>query len=174
MTISLRSAENFCDTFDLTCRIPMSVIDEAHNAKRLIPVNLTINPSSMDGLVKQIKHILATTLSTEVVRLCITTLGSPEWGDHCPAVSDTFLFKCNSSRYTGHIALFVYLASSAASVSACLCLCLPFPAPLHRPLGRTWMDPEGRLGDRRSNHDVWLWWCAYMEIRMFDCVMTAP
>jgi len=167
VTISLRSAENFCDTFDLTCRIPMSVIDEAHNAKRLIPLNLTTNSdlaSSMDGLVKQIKHILATTVSTEVVRLCITALGSPEWGDHCSTVSYAFLIKCNSSQYTGHIALSVCLAPSAASVSVCLCLCLPFPAPLHRPLGRTRMGPEGRLGDRCNYHDVGLWWCAYMEI----------
>lgn len=100
MTIVLRPADRFCDTFDLTCRIPMSVIDEAYNAKRLVPLNLTVNndlASEMDGLVKQIKHVLATTPSTEVVRLCIATLGSPEWGEYCAEVRDTILSQCNSS-----------------------------------------------------------------------------
>ncbi|KAH0838463.1 PAXNEB-domain-containing protein [Lanmaoa asiatica] len=94
-TVTNLSTDHFCDTFDLTCRIPMSVIDEARSAKRLIPLNLSINnelESSMDGRIKQIKHVLATTPSTEVVRLCIAALGSPEWGEHCPADILRFLY----------------------------------------------------------------------------------
>lgn len=177
MTFSLRSADHFCDTFDLTSRIPMSAIDEVHTAKRLIPLNLNIDndlASSMDGLVKQIKHVLATTPSTEVVRLCIAALGAPEWGEHYPAVGDTFLSGCNSSRHTGYIALFVCLAPSPASVSSRLCMCFLCSAPLHEPLGRIWMGPEGRLGDRCNYLDVRLWWCAYIEISCVKLCDDSP
>ncbi|KAF8140080.1 PAXNEB-domain-containing protein [Boletus edulis] len=95
VTNLLRPADRFCEPFDLTRRIPMSVIDDAYDAKKLIPLNLAINndlTSSMDGLVKRIKHVLATTPSTEVVRLCITSLGSPEWGEYCPADLLRFLY----------------------------------------------------------------------------------
>lgn len=169
--IGLRSADHFCDTFDLTCRIPASVIDEAHNAKRLITLNLTINndlESSMDGRMKQIKHVLATTPSTEVVRVCIPALGSPEWGEHCPAVRDFFFvhMQC-SSWYTGYFALLVCLTPSAASVSSCLCLCLSCSALLHGPLGGIWMGPEGWLGDGCNYLDVGLRRCA--SIGNFIC-----
>lgn len=111
MIISFRSADRFCDTFDLTCRIPVSVIDEACNAKRLIPLNLNLNndfESSVDGHMKQIKHVLATTPSTEVIRLCIPTLGSPEWGEHYPAVRDTFLCKCSCLHAIQDFLRFLY------------------------------------------------------------------
>ena len=111
MTISPRSADHFCGVFDLSCRIPMTVIDEAHNAKRLIPLNLTINndpASSMDGRMRQIEHVLATTPSTEVVRLSIIALGSPEWGEHCPAVRGTFSSRCNQLHGIQDILRFLY------------------------------------------------------------------
>lgn len=91
MTVSIRSADHFCGVFDLSCPIPTSVVDDAHNTKRLVPLNLTIDDdlaSSMDGCMRQMEHVLATTPSTQVVRLSITALGSPEWGDHGPAVRD--------------------------------------------------------------------------------------
>jgi len=94
-TVTNLSADHFCDTFDLSCRIPMSVIDEAHAARRLIPLNLNLDnnlASSMDGLLKQIKHVLTITPSTEVVRLCIAALGTPEWGEHCPEDILRFLY----------------------------------------------------------------------------------
>lgn len=98
MTISPRSADDFCSVFDLTCGIPVSVIDEARDAKRLIPFNLTMDMDltpSMDECMRQMEHVLATTSSTEVVRLSILDLGSPDWGEHCPTVRDTSSSRCN-------------------------------------------------------------------------------
>lgn len=139
VTVSFRPADHFCDTFDLTCRIPLSVIEEVHNAKRLIPLDLTINndlASSMDGLVNQIKHVLATTPLTEVVRLCIAALGSPEWGECCPAVRDKILPKCNPSRIHR-----IYYAF-CMSYDDC-CVSIPMLVPVS-PLLRTFARVSGQ------------------------------
>lgn len=95
MTISPRSADSFCAAFDLSCRIPVSMIDAACDVKRLMLLNPTMDNdgvSLMDVLLKQIKHVLATAPSTQVVRLCIVNIGSPAWGEYCPAVGNTFIF----------------------------------------------------------------------------------
>ncbi|KAG9314531.1 PAXNEB-domain-containing protein [Chiua virens] len=82
-TTVTKSADHFCDAFDLTCRIPMSVIDEAINAKRFVPLNLTTSDDlapSVDEHLRRIQHVLATSPPSEVVRLCVANLGSPDWG----------------------------------------------------------------------------------------------
>ncbi|KAF9229503.1 PAXNEB-domain-containing protein [Gyrodon lividus] len=81
------SADDFCNTFDLTNRIPMTVIDDARNAKQLLLLNLNAIcdvESSMTGVTRHIQHILAATSPTQVVRLCIPSLGSPEWVGQSP------------------------------------------------------------------------------------------
>ncbi|KAF8845257.1 PAXNEB-domain-containing protein [Paxillus ammoniavirescens] len=81
------STDDFCNTFDLTSRIPLSVIDDARNDKRLLLLDLNGEcdaASSMMGVIRQIQHVLAATSSTEVVRLCVPSLGSPEWVGQSP------------------------------------------------------------------------------------------
>ncbi|KIK98794.1 hypothetical protein PAXRUDRAFT_133428 [Paxillus rubicundulus Ve08.2h10] len=81
------STDDFCNTFDLTSRIPLSVIDDARNDKRLLLLNLNEGcdvASSMMGVIRRIQHVLAATSSTEVVRLCIPSLGSLEWVGQSP------------------------------------------------------------------------------------------
>ncbi|KAF9243942.1 PAXNEB protein-domain-containing protein [Melanogaster broomeanus] len=111
VTSSNLSTDDFCNTFDLTTRIPSLVIDDARNAKRLLLLNLNANcdvASSITGIIKQIQDVLASTSPTEVVRLCIPSLGSPEWEEQSPTDILHFLHS---------------LAPLAASASACLCLC---------------------------------------------------
>ncbi|KAG8219967.1 PAXNEB-domain-containing protein [Butyriboletus roseoflavus] len=152
VTISLRSADHFCDTFDLTCRIPVSVLDEARDAKRLIPLNLTIDNNfelSMDGRIKQIKQVLATMPSTEVVRLCIPALGSPEWGEHCPAVRDIFLSRCSCLHSTQDILRFLYalrrLLRRYPHACACVSLAPHFCTDLWA--GSGWVQKVGWVTD---------------------------
>lgn len=152
VTISPRPADHFCDTFDLTCRIPVSVLDEACDGKRLILLNPTINNNqdlSMDGRIKQIKHVLATMPSTEVVRLCIPALGSPEWGDHCPAVRDAFLSKRSCPHGTQDILRFLYalrrLLRQYPHACACVSLAPHFCTDLWA--GSGWVQKVGWVTD---------------------------
>jgi elongator complex protein 4 len=87
-----RSADNFCRTFDLTCRIPGSVIDDALVTKDLVGVGVSESlhaedrPSISTIIIGKMSNIL--NLETEgigydsrPIRICIPSLGSPQWGD---------------------------------------------------------------------------------------------
>jgi elongator complex protein 4 len=89
---SHRNSENYCHVFDLTSRIPQSVLDEAVGSTKmsLIPPNSPAESSEDIPTVSALRHI-EKTLQKQIilpVRVCIPSLGSPSgWGDITAQVS---------------------------------------------------------------------------------------
>ncbi|KAI0321688.1 PAXNEB protein-domain-containing protein [Amylostereum chailletii] len=82
VTASNSSTEEFCRTFDLTCRIPRPVIDAAMTASKLVcPALPEANTGSyMFEVVKKITEVIKSSGSSPI-RVCVPALGSPSWGD---------------------------------------------------------------------------------------------
>ncbi|KIM67133.1 hypothetical protein SCLCIDRAFT_109196 [Scleroderma citrinum Foug A] len=79
------SSDDYCHTFDLTSRIPASVVQNACNTKQL--VFLEVNSSrdaggSIRSLLGRIQGVVSAAPSEMgPIRLCVPALGSPQWGD---------------------------------------------------------------------------------------------
>jgi len=71
-----RQGDEFCQTFDLTSRVPRTVIDQALEACRLTFIPVT---GGVDSVLHRIKDSLQS--RGNPIRVCIRSLGSPEWGD---------------------------------------------------------------------------------------------
>ncbi|KAH7924880.1 PAXNEB-domain-containing protein [Leucogyrophana mollusca] len=82
------SADDYCFTFDLTCRIPESVVDAAIVAGKLTFLDVD-SPHDQDvpvrRIIQQIQDILVASSAAQPVRMSIRALGSPQWGDLSPA-----------------------------------------------------------------------------------------
>lgn len=90
-TVSSNSLnDDFCATFDLTCRIPTASLDAARQSAQLIPIDVDI---SEDGtrVIEQIEELLSNDTNAHAVRICIPALGSPHWGDMQPPTVLTLL-----------------------------------------------------------------------------------
>jgi elongator complex protein 4 len=76
---SARSTEEYCRIFDLTCRIPHSIVDDALQSDDLICLNI----SELTEIIRRIEQILKTDdqVSSVPIRICIPSFGSPQWGD---------------------------------------------------------------------------------------------
>ncbi|PIL31614.1 hypothetical protein GSI_06316 [Ganoderma sinense ZZ0214-1] len=80
---SSQSADEYCHTFDLTCRIPEPTINSARTEGRYLvlqgitEVLTRVNSESFGSAL----HATATT-----IRICIPALGSYDWGDLSPQV----------------------------------------------------------------------------------------
>ncbi|KAF9457085.1 Elongator complex protein 4 [Collybia nuda] len=83
-TVSSYSNEDFCQNFDLTSRIPESVISNALETKQLsfiIPRSDLECNSTIHQILGQIAEILKLDVSSNPIRICIPSLGSPNWGE---------------------------------------------------------------------------------------------
>ncbi|KAK2461770.1 hypothetical protein APHAL10511_006233 [Amanita phalloides] len=76
--VSSSQDDEFCQTFDLTNRVPASVIDQALETGRLLFVPVS---GGVDSVLQRIKDNLQSWANTGPVRICVRSLGSPEWGD---------------------------------------------------------------------------------------------
>ncbi|SJL05975.1 uncharacterized protein ARMOST_09311 [Armillaria ostoyae] len=84
---SLSGTEEFCSTFDLTCRIPNSIINNALQSGQLSL--LDVGTVGMDDVsipystfvLRQIEKVIRAGSPSTPLRICIPALGSPEWGD---------------------------------------------------------------------------------------------
>ncbi|KAH7883766.1 PAXNEB-domain-containing protein [Phlebopus sp. FC_14] len=89
------STDNFCCTFDLTSRIPLSAIDSAHSARRLIFLGGGRHCNKapwFHGIIEQMQDALrAESSAADVVRFSIPSLGHPKWGDLRPTDILNFL-----------------------------------------------------------------------------------
>ncbi|KAI0673486.1 PAXNEB-domain-containing protein [Trametes maxima] len=89
---SSQSSDEYCRTFDLTCRMPEAVIASARADGRLLDVNpedLSSNPrrSFCKSVIQNLSDTLAQRDSENqplATRICIPALGSYEWGDLSP------------------------------------------------------------------------------------------
>ncbi|KAI0043189.1 PAXNEB-domain-containing protein [Auriscalpium vulgare] len=103
---SNQSAEDFCRTFDLTCRIPRSVINEASKSSNLVFLAIEENaaPSSLIAqTIQRISDVLHQTSSSASppFRICVPCLGSPQWGSLGPKEVICFLhlLRCLLHRH---------------------------------------------------------------------------
>ncbi|KAG2077103.1 PAXNEB-domain-containing protein [Suillus decipiens] len=82
-TVSSNSLnDDFCMTFDLTCRIPTATLDAARQSAQLILID--VDNSDGTGVIGQIEGLLSNSTDAHTVRICIPALGSPHWGDMQP------------------------------------------------------------------------------------------
>ncbi|KAI6044999.1 PAXNEB-domain-containing protein [Pisolithus marmoratus] len=83
------SKDNFCHTFDLSTRISGPVIQDASDTNHLVFLGVHVDQdvkASITRLLGKIQNILSVSSSeTGLMRLCIPTLGSVQWGDAQPA-----------------------------------------------------------------------------------------
>ncbi|TFK57380.1 hypothetical protein OE88DRAFT_1671322 [Heliocybe sulcata] len=90
------SADEFCATFDLTCRIPAQVIAQAAEAQILsfIPVSHTGDSSPSDSVLKRVADVLQRNGPTpQATRICVPFFGSAEWGDLTPQDAIWFHYR---------------------------------------------------------------------------------
>ncbi|KAH9847368.1 PAXNEB-domain-containing protein [Lenzites betulinus] len=90
---SSQSADEYCRTFDLTCRMPEEVIKAARDDGRLLAVDVEEESVTNDGrssciaVIRRLSDILSQKTSDAqpmATRVCIPALGSYEWGDLSP------------------------------------------------------------------------------------------
>ncbi|KAF8306842.1 PAXNEB-domain-containing protein [Clavulina sp. PMI_390] len=99
---SSSSSDGYCDTFDLTTRIPESVVDAAKKAS-LLKIISAEGPlgNVFHTYIKALKSFIAKAkgrnTTRQAMRLSVPDLGSPSWGDPTP---QTILSFINSLRTT--------------------------------------------------------------------------
>ena len=85
MTCS-RSGDNFCQVFDLTSRLPTSVIDSTVAKKQLTFLDVpSLEERSIRRVLEQIHKLLGPDETESSVRkplrICVPSFGAPNWGD---------------------------------------------------------------------------------------------
>ncbi|KAI0756655.1 Elongator complex protein 4 [Daedaleopsis nitida] len=100
-----QSVDDFCHTFDLTCRMSEATIGTARTEGRYLDVRPDDVPpdesSSCRRVLQRVTEILSkadadVTSSSMATRLCIPALGSYEWGDLTPSDICHFLHSLRS------------------------------------------------------------------------------
>ncbi|KAL4068230.1 Elongator complex protein 4 [Scleroderma yunnanense] len=109
------STDDYCHTFDLTCRMPVSVVQSACATKRLVFVEVNSNEDvrgSIRRLLRRIENVLSASPSEMgPMRLCIPSVGCPQWGDVDPAAIMYFLHSLRRLlRQHPHVCASVSLA----------------------------------------------------------------
>ncbi|KAI0375352.1 PAXNEB-domain-containing protein [Pilatotrama ljubarskyi] len=102
---SSQSADDYCRTFDLTCRMPEAAISRARDDGRFVGLSPTVGISAKDGrsscraIIQRLSEILSKADSETpylATRICIPALGSYEWGDLSPQDVSYFLHSLRS------------------------------------------------------------------------------
>jgi elongator complex protein 4 len=125
--IVFRSAEEYCRTLDLTCRIPETLVEDAIRLKELQCVDLASEesgePLSTLRIISQIAWILKTETLTqppsEPLRICIPSFASPQWGDlhnQVSFISPKAVFHMENNSYRTYCSSSILLDHSCASI----------------------------------------------------------
>ncbi|KAF8633928.1 hypothetical protein AX15_001113 [Amanita polypyramis BW_CC] len=145
-TVALSSqGDEFCQTFDLTSRIPKPVFDRALEAGQLtfIPV-----ADGLNSVLRRIRDSLESRPSTCPIRVCIPSLGSPEWGEVGGQVAyfSWHQRKVHSLEAGGYPAIPVLVSIGVVALSTRMCIVKSASPPVYRPVGRRhWVGPKIRL-----------------------------
>ncbi|KAG7099409.1 hypothetical protein E1B28_001262 [Marasmius oreades] len=129
---SIANTENFCRAFDLTSRIPDSVIQRALYSKQLEVCDVTSFQSTalvLSEVVSRIEQILASRSKTTPLRICLPALGSPGWGD---SSSEDLLHFLRRTRMLVR-----------RHTNACLSISLPPHLSVEDWSGRGWIEKIG-------------------------------
>ncbi|TCD61750.1 hypothetical protein EIP91_007976 [Steccherinum ochraceum] len=119
---------DFCNVFDLTTRIPPSVVESASSSGHLKFVQVTTPDTDEDDLpttlrvLARVQELLGSPTSEGTartpIRLCIPSLGSPQWGDLRPQDICRFLHSLRSIiRRYNHATLSISLSPHLCSDS---------------------------------------------------------
>ncbi|KAH8102466.1 PAXNEB-domain-containing protein [Cristinia sonorae] len=117
-TVNSSSQENeeYCKVFDLTAKIPISVLDASHSSNQLKLIEVTPTESSPSApfthaILSKVENLLGgeendPAAARKPLRLCIPSLGSPQWGDLTPHDICSFLHTLRATlrRYPHAIA----------------------------------------------------------------------
>ncbi|THU94840.1 PAXNEB-domain-containing protein [Dendrothele bispora CBS 962.96] len=96
---STPSMDDYCRVFDLTSRIPESVVEKAIQSQQLIlyDVQPSLEVPSASGTLIRIEDLLIKRTTASVpLRICIPSLGSPLWGELSSKDILHFLFSLRS------------------------------------------------------------------------------
>ncbi|KZT05926.1 PAXNEB-domain-containing protein [Laetiporus sulphureus 93-53] len=99
---SNQSTEDYCRTFDLTCRIPDTVLQSsvASGQVILVPVSAEAEDQPSVRILDAVEQILVdhakSSESPAPIRICIPSLGSWQWGDISPRDISYFLYSLRS------------------------------------------------------------------------------
>ncbi|KAF8898531.1 Elongator complex protein 4 [Infundibulicybe gibba] len=82
-TVNPPSTEVYCQTFDLSHRIPESIVDGELMSGRLSCIDPSTSPGPLTNVIHRIAQLLSPDVSPspDPLRICIPALGSPAWGD---------------------------------------------------------------------------------------------
>lgn len=126
-------SDEFCRTFDLTCRIPRPVLGKALEVKQIVSVDLASVPSESlitEYVIERIAQVCqASSSASKPLRICVPSLGSPSWGEFNPQV---FLVKQTSEESMqtaakGYPLLSTCTSKSPTPTSQCLRNNMPLP-----------------------------------------------
>lgn len=88
------STPDFCQTFDLTTRVPASVLEDAVSSGQLVYINVDSSSSDLPythRVLQKLQDLVAGnragSSALRPLRISIPSLGSPQWGDLEPRVS---------------------------------------------------------------------------------------
>ncbi|KAK0465377.1 PAXNEB-domain-containing protein [Desarmillaria tabescens] len=128
---TLSGTEEFCSTFDLTCRIPNSIINSALHSGQLSLFD--VGTVGMDDVsipcstlvLRQIEKVIRAGSPSTPLRICIEALGSPEWGD-----------------VNSHITIFASFSDTFEETSPYMCLNQPPMSYFEAVLGWSRLVPK--------------------------------
>ncbi len=153
-----RSTEDFCRTFDLTCRIPDATISAARTEGRFIEVKpdeaIPDVSSSCRRVLRRLSEILsaadADASSPVATRICIPALGSYEWGDLSPPVR--LLKLAAYTMFDSQSQDVCYFLHSLRALlrrhpRACAAVCMPSHLCQEAFGGAGWVQKLGWLSD---------------------------
>ena len=101
----------------------------------------------LDSVLDRIIEILETKSSNGPVRLCIRSLGSPEWGGVGGQVRSpvSIMWARKIHLILGHSALLALSAHNLTALPTCVCI-FDSSTALVYGVGWCWVDPEIGLG----------------------------
>jgi len=84
--MELRLSDDYCHAFDLSSRIPDSVVQTALQKGQLRFLKVTCGPEQLQLSITEVLRSISTDLTSQEggnapIRFCIPSLGSPFWGN---------------------------------------------------------------------------------------------
>lgn len=135
--------------FDLTARISSAVVESSCSSSQLrfIPVSLSESAPYTREVLLRIGELLGADQSDSItrspLRLCIPSLGSPQWGDLGVHVRFSFVSRRHLSHILeGHLRLSTLSAGPSETPYARSCRYISITSPMFRIMGRKRMDAK--------------------------------
>lgn len=145
-----RSSDDYCHTFDLSVRVPDSVVQAALQASKLICLKVARSakqPSTTEVLQRLSEILTSQESGNTPIRVCIPSLGSPFWGSlTSQVIRSAILYLLQSDRHPAESRVLpVFSPVDLAEASSGLCIHRVDPAHLQREVGWRRLATEIRV-----------------------------